>query len=322
MKIKFWGVRGSLPSTIQPVHLKARLRGIIHAFLKEGYTRIDQIDSFLNSQPLADLGGYGSATTCVQIVEDSPQAQKDTARSIIIDGGSGIKFLSDELAKQVRMKKEHHILMTHFHYDHIIGLCFFFPHFLKGHKIHYYSIQPECESIVRGLFSKPVFPIPYDELKAEIIFHKLDPYTQYDIEGFNVTAYQMDHPDPCYGYRVEKNGRTYAHAVDNEADRLTREELGKDAGLFEGAELLFIDAQYEESEMIAKKGWGHGTFDRTFELCETFKIKRAFMAHHDPSSSDEAISHLERKARRRFEEKYAHLELKWSFAVEGHEETL
>ena len=90
----------------------------------------------------------------------------------------------------------------------------------------------------------------------------------------------------------------------------------------ENAELLFIDAQYEESEMLAKKGWGHGTFDRTFELCEIFKIKKAFMAHHDPSSSDEEISNLERKARRRFEEKYSHLDLKWWFAVEGVEEII
>lgn len=313
MKVKFWGVRGSLPSTIQPVHLKARLRETIHDFLKDGYNRIDQIDTYLNSKSLSDLGGFGSATTCVEVLDQ-------TGRSLIVDGGSGIKFLSDELAKQPKAKKEHHILMTHFHFDHIIGLCFFYPHFLKGHKIHYYSVQPECEDIVRGLFSKPIFPIPFDQLKAEIIFHKIDPYKQHSIEGFNVAAYQMDHPDPCFGFRIEKDGRTYAHAVDNEADRLTREELGKDSGLFENADLLFIDAQYEESEMLAKKGWGHGTFDRTFELCEIFKIKKAFMAHHDPSSSDEAISHLERKARRRFEEKYSHLDLKWWFAVEGVEE--
>ena len=67
MKIKFWGVRGSLPSTIQPIHLKKRLQNIIHEFLKEGYSRIDQINTFLDAQPLSDLGGYGSATTCVQV---------------------------------------------------------------------------------------------------------------------------------------------------------------------------------------------------------------------------------------------------------------
>ncbi len=314
MKIKFWGVRGSLPSTIQPIHLKKRLQTVIHEFLKEGYSRIDQIDAFLDSQPLSDIGGYGSATTCVQV--------SDQLNSIIIDGGSGIKFLSDENAKLIHARKEHHILMTHFHYDHIIGLCFFAPHFMRGHKIHYYSVQPECEKIVRDLFSKPVFPIPFDQLKAEIIFHRITPYEKFQVEGFDITAFEMDHPDPCFGYRVEKNGKVYAHAVDNEADRISEVDLDKDAGLFKNADLLFFDAQYEESEMLAKKGWGHGTFDRAFQLCENFKIKKAFLAHHDPSSSDEAISHLERKARRRFEENYAHLELRWSFAIEGHEEEI
>ena len=143
-------------------------------------------------------------------------------------------------------------------------------------------------------------------LKAEIIFHPIKPYEKFQVENFDITAFEMDHPDPCFGFRIEKNGKVYAHAVDNEGDRLTEADLGKDAGLFKNADLLFIDAQYEESEMLAKKGWGHGTFDRAFQVCANFKIKKAFLAHHDPSSSDEAISHLERKARRRFEEKFAY----------------
>ena len=38
-----------------------------------------------------------------------------------------------------------HIFLTHFHWDHLIGLLFA-PHFIAGNVIHYYAVQPELES--------------------------------------------------------------------------------------------------------------------------------------------------------------------------------
>lgn len=311
MKIKFWGVRGSLPSSSSPVEAKEQFALLMREFLDKGYKSHSDIDKFLTEKKLVDVSGYGVATTCVQVQADD--------QMIIVDGGSGIKYLSDSLAQNRFVQKEYHILITHFHFDHILGLPFFAPHFLSGCTVKYYCVQPECEKIVRDLFQKPIFPVGYEDLKANIQFIKLSPYEKRYINGFAVTPYLLDHPDPCYGFRIEQGGKAYGHAVDTEATRTTPEQLGVDAGLYNDLDLMYIDAQYVEEEMNHKIGWGHGTFERAFNLCGNFNIKQVYMAHYDPSASFKDIQNIKERASAAFEKHSASKTTAWDFAYETQE---
>ncbi|MBC7419597.1 MAG: MBL fold metallo-hydrolase [Bdellovibrio sp.] len=283
----------------------------MNEFFDSGYKTKTDISAFIRTKPPAAVGGFGGATTCVEVTGDS--------KSIILDGGSGLKFLSDHLEKSGRLQTENefHILMTHFHFDHILGLSFFAPHFLKGKKIHYYSVQTETEEIVKNLFKKPIFPVGFEHLNADIHFHTIEAYKKVNINGFDITPFKMDHPDPSYGFRVEKNNKVYAHAVDHEALRLTRDQLGLDSGLFEKADLLYFDAQYEEEDMSMKKGWGHGTCDRGFKVANTFGVQQILFAHHDPAFSIEDSWNHKKKAEASFAKNYAQSKLIWDFAFEG-----
>ncbi|WP_373400122.1 MBL fold metallo-hydrolase [Algoriphagus halophilus] len=60
---------------------------------------------------------YGGNTSCVQVL------YKDTC--VILDGGSGIQRLGKFLNPKI---KEVHILLTHLHIDHTMGLGFFSPY--------------------------------------------------------------------------------------------------------------------------------------------------------------------------------------------------
>lgn len=313
MKIKFWGVRGSLPSSSSPTEAKEQFALLLREFLDKGYKTPVDVDKFLAEKNLVDVSGYGVATTCVQVKSN------DDEQMLIIDGGSGIKYLSDTLAKNRFAQKEYHILITHFHFDHILGLPFFAPHFIPGCTVKYYCVQPECEKIVRDLFQKPIFPVGYEDLKANIQFIKLSPYEKRYINGFAVTPYLLDHPDPCYGFRIEHDGKAYGHAVDTEATRTTPEQLGQDAGLYQNLDLMYIDAQYVEEEMNHKKGWGHGTFERAFNLCGNFAIKQVYMAHYDPSASLKDIQNIKERARATFEKHAASKTTVWDFAYETQE---
>jgi len=313
MRIKFWGVRGSLPSSLSPQEWTKHIEELMQQFFDQGFQKKADIERFLQTRSAAAIGGFGTATSCVEVIAQN--------KSLIIDGGSGLRNLSDALAKQNQFDppNEYHFLMTHFHFDHILGLPFFSPHFSKGKKINYYIVQEEGERVIREMFKKPIFPVGFEHLEAQVTFHKIQPYKKIQINGFEVTPYLMDHPDPCYGFRIEHGGKVYAHAVDNEAIRTTKAQLGEDAGLFEKANLMFFDAQYDESDMSVKKGWGHGTCDRGFEIARHFGVQQILFAHHDPSLSIEDISLQKKKAEISFKKQFPDLKLRWDFAVEGQE---
>ncbi|MBC7457708.1 MAG: MBL fold metallo-hydrolase, partial [Bdellovibrionaceae bacterium] len=209
MKIKFWGVRGSLPQSNETLEWVNHFKGLMTQFFQAGHSKSTEIDLFVSRRPLPEIGGYGSATTCIQVSADHG--------NLIIDGGSGLKKYNDHLAQNSFSQMEHHILLTHFHFDHTMGIPYFIPHFLKGHKIHYYSSDAHCEKYVKLLFQKPTFPVPFEQLPAEIIFHQMEPYEKYQIQDFTVQAFPTDHSDACYGFKIASTtGKTYSHAVDNE----------------------------------------------------------------------------------------------------------
>ncbi|MES2965514.1 MAG: MBL fold metallo-hydrolase [Bdellovibrionota bacterium] len=321
MTIKLWGVRGSLPSPYPPTSIESRLVSAIEKFMALRHTAGDARE-FVKSLPLAERGGFGGNTLCVEIERAGDQR-------IIIDAGSGIRALGEKLMSYPvgRGKGEAHILFTHFHWDHLLGLPFFPPIFIPGNTIHLYGVQEDLEHNIRQIFKKPFFPVPFEALGAKVIFHRLKPREKVQIAGFDVTPYKLDHPDPCWGYRVELGGRAYAHCVDTEGTRVSRQDLGEDLGLYQKADLMFFDAQYTMLEAAEKMNWGHSAAPIGLELALREGVKRVLFAHHDPGASDDKIADAERQTRdflEAFREQARRAnrivpDVEWAFALEGQE---
>lgn len=319
MNIKYWGVRGSLPSAPPPLDQVYHLEGMLRSFFTSGYRDPSQISKYISSMEVPQIAGYGVATTCVEVASARSQ--------IIIDGGSGIRNLSEKIMSGTvgRGKGPFHIFMTHFHWDHIIGLPFFTPHFVPGIHIHYYAVQSELEQLIRGLFRKPYFPVPFEALGAKIHFHILEPRKSIQVDDFKITPYLLDHPDPCWGYKVESGGKTYAHCVDTEGTRVTREELGLDLPLYQGADLMYFDAQYTFPELAEKANWGHSAAQVGLDIAFRENIKTVLFAHHDPGAGIQQVLDLKRQTREyynwRAQEATSNNEklfdVSWDFAHEG-----
>lgn len=319
LRIKFWGVRGSLPSSPTPQQWRLDIEEIFKGFFKAGHSKFEQVGGYLNSLPIYDVGGYGTATTSVQV--------KSREAEIIIDAGSGIRTLSEEVMKGAAKngQAEFHIFMTHFHWDHLIGLPFFAPTFIPGNKIYFYAVQPELEHMIRGKFKRPYFPVPFEALRSDIKFNILKPRETITIKDMNITPFQLDHPDPCWGYKVESGGKSYAHCVDTEGTRTTPEALGPDLPLYQNIDLMYFDAQYTLPELAEKANWGHSAAQLGLDIAFREKIKRVVFAHHDPGATTGQIAEIQRQTKEYYDWRLRTAEtnhqqlpkILWEYAFEG-----
>jgi phosphoribosyl 1,2-cyclic phosphodiesterase len=312
MRVKIWGARGSLPTATYPDTIDAGLRSLFKDFFARGHTQEADIGKFFAEMPRHRLGGYGGNTPCVEVSHGETR--------ILIDGGSGIRAQAAEWMKGPcgKGQGEIHILFTHFHWDHLIGLPFFTPFFIPGNQIHVHAVQPDLRQVFEAVFKKPFFPVPLQDIGATIHYHRLEPRKPFHLGEIKITPYALDHPDPCWGYRMEAGGRTYSHCVDTECTRASREALGLDLPLYQDVDLMAFDAQYTLMETIEKVHWGHAAASVGLDIAMREGVKRVLFMHHDPASSAEKIAAAEAQARRYYESQVqGRNEVEWSFAYDG-----
>lgn len=321
MKIKVWGARGSLPAPLSPKALEVRVQDALESFFDAGLSTRAQVPDFVRGLPWHRSGGYGGNTPCIEVTQGEQR--------LIVDGGSGIRLLGYDLMNGAcgQGSGEVHLLFTHFHWDHLMGLPFFAPLFVSGNRVHVYAVQPELPNVFKALFSKPFFPVPWEKLGAHVEFHILTPRETHKLGQIEVTPYQLDHPDPCWGFKFTSEGRSFSHCVDTECTRVTREEMGADLPLYQGVDLMFFDAQYTLMETLEKVNWGHSSAGIGLDIAMREGIRRIAFMHHDPASADDKIATVEAQTRRYYEGQLKRLraagknasEVEWLFAREGME---
>ena len=318
LKIKLWGVRGSLPSPILPDVLLWRVEEILTQYQKLIDAKVPiSPQTFIDTLPIHLTSGYGGNTSCAEVTCGDDR--------LIIDAGSGIRGFSDYIMKTAPTTSDFHIYFTHYHWDHLIGLPFFTPLYLKGRTVHFYSVDDELERSLRTLFRKPNFPVPFEVVSKQIKTHKLSPREPAKVGSIQFTPYELDHPDPCWGIRIEAAGKTVAWAVDHEGQRHSPEQLGADMALFRNVDLMVYDAQYTFDEALEKINWGHSSAPIGIDLAIREQIKQAIFVHHDPAANDEQIRHAEEQTSHYYEDllkqrKRGGLDapnLQWRFGREG-----
>jgi phosphoribosyl 1,2-cyclic phosphodiesterase len=64
-----------------------------------------------------------------------------------------------------------------------------------------------------------------------------------------------------------------------------------------GVDLLIIDSQYDCDEYQKHIGWGHGCVDEVVRLAQLGEVKKLYLFHHDPSHDDARIDAMLAHAR-------------------------
>lgn len=294
MKIKFWGTRGSIPTPAMPASIHSRIRSILEAATPEDIADESSISSFIESGCRGTLPTiYGGNTACVQI-------NSDDGGELLIDFGSGARELAGEIiAKRGPVSREpYHVLMSHLHWDHIMGFPFFVPAYVPGNVIHIYSCHAEAEEAFRRQHGAPSFPVPFEVLGAEIHFHHIDCDRVHEINGFEVKPFLLQHSGDAYAFRVKRCGGDMVYASDGEhKPHLVNSEYPY-VDFIRGTQLLIFDAQYSLAETVSvKEDWGHSSNFVGVELAHLGGVERLVFVHHEPLNSDEKIDAIVTEAR-------------------------
>ncbi len=229
---------------------------------------------------------YGGNTTCLEV-------RLDDGTLIIIDSGSGIHKLGNSLLAEKGLS-EMYLLLTHSHWDHILGFPFFTPAYLPAYTIRVKG-GPDAKNSLRKYLEHqmdpPYFPVEFSVLKASFDFSSNDSH-MIRVGSAEVVPVPLNHPNGGYGFVIVEHGRRFVFLTDNELGH------GHPGGLTEadyievarGADLLFHDAQYSDDEYTRRtRGWGHSTYNRAAGLAASAGVRRYGTFHHDPDHDDAAV---------------------------------
>lgn len=283
MKIRFWGVRGSIPTPLSSDAIRSKIAAVVQRISRKDIENPESRERFLASLPEELFSTVGGNTSCVEVVVPEPDR-------IIFDAGTGIRDLGALIAAS-RGPARCNIFFSHFHWDHLQGLPFFAPAFNPSSRITFYSPDPELRNILEGQMRLPYFPVTMDVLRASL------EYVQIGTEGVRVgnarvVPRRMTHPGGCWSYSVLRDGKKVIYSTDTELQPVDFERTPDNAAYFRGADALIIDAQYTLGEAIEKYNWGHSSFSMAADFASTWGIKRLVLFHHEPSYDDRKIHKL------------------------------
>ncbi|GAB4269561.1 MAG: MBL fold metallo-hydrolase [Candidatus Rifleibacteriota bacterium] len=278
MRIKFWGVRGSVPV------------------------------------PGRETVEFGGNTTCIQLTtSDNQTIIFDAGTGIRV---LGLEMMKGDFGKghgfaHIFFTHSHwdHIQGFPFFQPayvgkkdsngvHIKDMCNEFV--LYGAA----DVGGRLEATLRGQMDNYYFPVDLNYLSSRIIFKTLVD-NQIQIGSTKFSAKKLIHPNGVLGYRIEDNNKIVVVATDCEhpSDGTIDQNLLE---LASNADVLIYDGQYTPQEYSphkfniegpGKQGFGHSTPAEGVRAAKAAGVKKLVITHHDPLHNDEFLTKMEADAK-------------------------
>lgn len=232
---------------------------------------------------------YGGNTNCLTL----SIAGKEF---FIFDGGTGIKALSNYLLEQRKFPLSAKIFITHPHWDHIQGLPFFVPFYMKGNDFDIYgSDHPDVslQKLIADQMDSVYFPVTMKEFAAKMTFHPLNEGA-FNIGDVQIQTMLLAHPGRCLGYRIQYQDKLFCYITDNELyleDSISYSQFDVDRLIrfIQNADVVVMDSTYTDEAYPAKVNWGHSCISRVVDVADKAHIKLLCLYHHDIDQTDADI---------------------------------
>ncbi len=271
MKVRFWGVRGSIPVPGRSTNryggntscVEVRPRGESPIIIDAG-TGIRRLGKSLLEEAFGD--GKGTASILISHTH--------------WDHVQGLPFFSP----LYRAGNEVNI-------------------FARQRDMH-------LEAVFSAQHGAPYFPVPLSAIHAGMHFHELTDNASFEIGHAKVTCTRLNHPWTAIAYRVEVDRASVVYCADTAPftdvllgqEFIERPPVGsvpppiraeltemRDAviALCRDADLLIYDTQFTPEEYKVRPHWGHSRPDDAIEIARKAGAKRLCLFHHAPMRSDD-----------------------------------
>jgi phosphoribosyl 1,2-cyclic phosphodiesterase len=259
-QVRFWGVRGSLPS------------------------------------PGPATWRTGGHTSCVELVCGPHR--------LLLDAGSGAKPAARALLAEG--VEQLHVFLSHWHYDHVIGLPFLLMMLPQGFRVSVASALDglTTREAMERFMAWPYFPVTPHMTRAALECRDLRRGEAATCApGLEVATCALAHPGGATGYRVAWAGRSCCYLTDHEQAGSAPD--GAVARFIRGADLVIMDTTYTEEELPACSGYGHSSWQQAVSLAKEAGVARLALFHHFPGRTDDQVDAIEAEARGRFRGSFA-----------------
>ena len=232
--------------------------------------------------------GVGGNTSCVAIADDGRPP------TLLIDAGTGLSSVARLLSGEPYRGT---ILLSHLHWDHIMGLPFFPPGDRPDAEVQLLLPEQGMDpvEVLTKAMGPPLFPITPHQLRGKWQFGTYGE-GKFEASGFSVITREIPHKGGrTMGLRISDGRATIAYLSDHSPHSLGpgADGLGElhpaAVELASGVDVLFHDAQYTVEELPARATWGHAAAKYGATLAEHCGAGRLVMFHHDPMRTDDQV---------------------------------
>lgn len=309
MFIRFWGVRGSIPSPPTTAHYRNKLRHVLKLSSGKTFESDSDADTFIEGLDDSLKNLLGGNTTCVEVVANNTR--------LVFDMGSGFRELGNHLLHTADPLTEMHVFISHTHWDHIQGWPFFKPAYIPKYKFNFYSPHGNFQQRLAEQQEFKFFPVSLNFMASRKEYMDFEPESSVVINGIKISNIELHHPGKSYGFRVEYEGKVFVFASDSEYNNFTTSRFMRFIDFFQEADVIVFDAQYSFDQEMQRVDWGHSSAFVGVDLAIQANVKRIVLFHHDPDNDDFEILDLFKKSQLYKKDNYPESGMEIFLAREG-----
>jgi phosphoribosyl 1,2-cyclic phosphodiesterase len=284
MKVRFWGVRGSLPV------------------------------------PGPRTERYGGNTSCVEVITGAgTRIIIDAGTGIRRLGKELMQTEFESGAGRAHILVSH----THWdHIQGMPFFAPLYRQGNRFHVYARQRVDRSLKAVFAGQNGAPYFPVPFEAARADIDFREIADDAQFEVEDARVLSTRLNHPYIATAYAVVADGAKVAYVSDTapfadilfghefvagppppgavlpDADRAALAAMRSSVvRLCEGADLVIYDTMFTADDYRMMPHYGHSRPADALAICHDAGARTLALYHHAPERSDDEVDAMLATAR-------------------------